>query len=189
AASEGGRARQLNAGALKASAENLLFLHVDSVFPDPKTLARALEELDRSIAVAGTDAVAGHFRLKFSRTDESSSFGYYFWEVKARLDRSECTHGDQGCLLRKSFFAAVGPFAADLPIAEDTRLAERIRDVGRWILLSPEIWTSARRFEVEGLRERQTLNALIMNFAAIDWADFFAAAKSVYRSQAAADKL
>ncbi len=188
-ASERGRARQLNAGAERASSDKLLFLHVDSRFKNENALAAAVEEFDSCCAASASDKVAGHFRLKFSRSHDNSSFGYYFWEVKARLDRPECTHGDQGFLLRKSFFKEVGPFDVEVPIAEDTRLAERVRRSGQWLLLSPEIWTSARRFEIEGLKERQTLNALIMNFADIGWTKFFSEAKSVYRAQSSTDKL
>jgi glycosyltransferase involved in cell wall biosynthesis len=119
-----GRARQLNAGVEHASCETLLFLHVDSTFHDVHALATGLEALAMKIADAGHDRVAGHFRLKFTRSDDSSDFGYYFWECKARLDRHECTHGDQGFLMRRSFFSTVGPFDTDVPIAEDTRLAE-----------------------------------------------------------------
>ena len=184
-----GRARQLNTGVEQASCETLLFLHVDSTFHDKRALAAGVEALAVKIADAGHDRLAGHFRLKFTRTDDSSDFGYYFWECKARLDRNECTHGDQGFLMRRSFFNAVGPFDTDVPIAEDTRLAERVRVKGKWFLLPAEVWTSARRFEIEGLRERQTLNALIMNFAAIGWDDFFAQARTVYRHQSASEKL
>ncbi len=187
--SERGRGRQLNAGAASASAETLLFLHADSVLTDDRALAVALSELDDECANRGDDRIAGHFRLKFSRTTEQSSFGFYFWEGKARLDRPECTHGDQGFLLKRSFFEEVGPFDADAPIAEDTRLAERVRARGKWLLLSPELWTSARRFETEGLKERQTLNALIMNFAAIGWPRFFTEAQAIYRTQSDTDRL
>ena len=186
---EKGRARQLNAGASQSFSETLLFLHIDSYFDDHQALFNGLTALESEISAQGSDRIAGHFRLKFTRSDNTSRFGYYFWECKARLDRHECTHGDQGFLLRKSFFEEVGPFDNDVPIAEDTRLAERIRAGGSWMLLPVVIWTSARRFEVEGLRERQTLNALIMNFTAIGWDVFFEQVKDVYKNQSDSEKL
>ena len=187
--SQRGRAWQLNAGAVHACSPTLLFLHVDSSFTDPQTLSRALRDLDYSCTSRGHHRVAGHFRLRFLRSDNSASFGYFFWEAKARLDRAECIHGDHGFLLRKRFFEEVGPFSVVAPIGEDTLLAERIRSRGEWLLLSDEIWTSARRFESEGLNDRQTLNALLMNFAAIGWDRFFREARDIYSQQVNAKRL
>lgn len=73
--------------------------------------------------------------------------------------------------------------AHSLPLLEDTRVAEKIRQAGAWILLPAEIRTSARRFEIEGLYERQLLSALLMNVAAIGWEAFFGAAPGIYRRQ------
>ncbi|PLX74578.1 MAG: glycosyl transferase [Desulfuromonas sp.] len=187
--SERGRGLQLNAGAEKARGDTLLFLHADSLFPDQLALRQALECLAQAITTAGHDRIAGHFRLRFDHRSSDHDFGYYFWEGKARLDRPECTHGDQGFLLRKRFFNQAGHFREDLPIAEDTEFAERIRATGRWLMLSGLIMTSARRFEQEGLVERQILNALLMNFKAIDWSDFFNAARNVYQPHTAVGRL
>jgi len=183
--SERGRARQMNSGARAAAAEFLLFLHADSDFPDPLALRKGLDTL----LDCGNEKAAGHYALRFDLPAEKRSFGYYFHECKARLDRPECTHGDQGFLLRNALFAELGPFDETLPLAEDTRLAEAIRRGGDWLLLPAEILTSARRFEAEGLAARQTLNALLMNFSAIGWEDFFRAAPAVYRRQDLADRL
>jgi hypothetical protein len=67
----------------------------------------------------------------------------------------------------------LGGFDETLELLEDNRFAEAVRKEGGWLLLPAEIVTSARRFETEGLAERQTLNALLMNFAAIGWDAFF----------------
>jgi len=179
-----GRGRQLNAGAARAAAETLLFLHADSILPEPRTLRGALDLLQIRLGQRGDYRAAGHFPLRFVRKDHAvPSLGFSFYEVKARLDRPECTHGDQGFLLRREFFRDVGPFDESLPILEDTRLAEKIRASGEWILLPGEILTSARRFETEGLYERQLLNALVMNFAAQGWEDFFSSVQDIYRTQ------
>lgn len=175
---ERGRGRQLNAGALAATAPLFLFLHVDSAFPHSLALRQAVDALP-----AGDQRMAGHFALRFALSAERYSFGYFLAESKARLDLPGCTHGDQGFLLSRNFFRQVGPFDESLPVMEDTRLAEEIRRCGQWLLLPAEITTSARRFETEGVFERQLLNALLMNFAAIGWDDFFRAAPEVYRSQ------
>ncbi|MFZ3209287.1 MAG: glycosyl transferase, partial [Geobacteraceae bacterium] len=171
---------QLNAGAAASRAPTFLFLHADSRFDDPMSLRKGLDCLAATIASRGHERLAGRFRLRFDRTDPAPSFGYYFYECKARLNRAECIHGDQGFLLRKSFFASVGPFPEALPMLAETRFAEIARENGEWLLLPADIYTSARRFEVEGLRTRQTLNAIIMNFAALDWQPFFQAIPLLY---------
>jgi len=181
--SQRGRARQLNCGVGLVQGETLLFLHVDCRLPDPLALRRGLDALEKAIAQRGDDAVAGHFALRFDLPPERRSFGYYFYECKARLGREQCIHGDQGFLLRRTFFVRVAPFDESLPLLEDTRMAETIRRQGQWLSLPTEIVTSARRFESEGFYARQLLNALIMNFAAIGWTEFFRLAPDLYRQQ------
>lgn len=179
----GGRGRQMNAGAARSRGATLLFLHADSTFADDLALRRGVDALNAAIAARGTERVAGHFALRFRRADERPSLAYYFYACKARLDRRECTHGDQGLLLRRDFFREVGPFDESLPMVAETRLADTVRERGEWLLLPAELLTSARRFETEGLRERQTLNAILMNFAAMGWEPFFREIPQLYRNQ------
>ncbi len=174
-----GRGLQLNQAVVQARGEWLLFLHADSRFADPRAIQDAIDNLQST----GSQTVAGHFSLKFRREDESPSYGYYYYEWKARLGRPETIHGDQGFLLRRSFFQQVGSFREDLPVMEDTDFAERLRRCGNWLLLPAEISTSARRFEQEGLWQRQLLNSIIMCLREIDYEKFFHAAPEVYRRQ------
>lgn len=172
----------MNAGALTSSSDWLFFLHADSRLEVADQLHKALEFLKNKQQQKGSDALAGHFSLRFD-SPAGKSFGLFYYEIKASLGRSGCIHGDQGMLLAKSYFHKVGPFREDLPIMEDTSLAEKIHASGQWLLLPGVISTSARRFQVEGLKARQTLNALMMNFLAIGWLDFFAKVPDIYRQQ------
>ncbi|PLX89369.1 MAG: glycosyl transferase [Desulfuromonas sp.] len=181
---EKGRGRQLNTGATAASADWLLFLHVDSRFDDPLALRKGMDRLSAN----GTDC-AGHFSLRFRRSQHGAEFGYYFHEWKARLGRPECIHGDQGMLLRRDLFDRVGPFRTDLPVMEDTDFAERLRQQHGWLLLPEQISTSARRFEREGFKQRQFVSALIMNFRNADWIDFFSGDHPVYLSHTESGRL
>ncbi len=183
-----GRSLQMNTGAKSAVAETLLFLHVDSRFNNPNALHRGWTELYK-VQSQSDGWIAGHFSLKFQRQDDSSSPLYYHMESKARLNREECTHGDQGFMLSKLLFQEVGPFDDLYPIAEDTRFAERVRLKGEWLLFPDIIETSARRFEVEGITERQTFNSILMNFTSIGWVDFFNHAHVVYATQYSACRL
>ncbi len=181
-----GRGRQLNAGIAKAKSRWLLLLHVDSRFEDELALRRGLDVM-RDFK---TNLVAGRFSLRFRDSGgQIPRAGYYYYEWKARLPRTECIHGDQGFLMSKETFQHIGHFRENLPVMEDTDFAERLRRVGRWVLLPSEISTSARRFETEGLWQRQLLNALIMCFRSIGWEEFFADAISVYRQQGAGGAL
>jgi rSAM/selenodomain-associated transferase 2 len=181
--SETGRARQLNAGAELAAAGVLLFLHADSHFPDPAALQRALQCYHAALDECPDLPTGGHFRLQFQLSRDQYGFGYYFWEWKATLDRPDCTHGDQGLLLSSQLFNQFGPFDETAPISPESHLADQLRRSGRWLLLPAILQTSARRFEVEGLAARQTLNALLMSCAAVDWREFFSRAADVYRCQ------
>ena len=180
-----GRGRQMNAGARAARSGVLLFLHADSRFPEPTALRDALT----AFSAAPSPATAGRFRLRFDRATAAPSLPWYFYEWKARLQRPGCIHGDQGLLVRRSWFDDLGGFDESDPVLEDVRLAEKIAARGSWLLLPAEIATSDRRFAVEGLRERQTLNALLMNFAAIGWGDGVRELVAGYRSQSQAQGL
>jgi rSAM/selenodomain-associated transferase 2 len=183
---EKGRARQMNRGAGAASAQTLLFLHIDSSFPDPLSLRKGLDAL--AAAKGANTPVAGRFALEFN-FDGEIPLPYRFYGAKATLDRTGCTHGDQGFLIPAAYFEEIGPFDPTLPLMEDTFLAERIRKTGRWLLLPARIKTSPRRFLGEGLLPRQTLNAILMDLAAIGHLGLIQSLKESYRSQHAAEKL
>lgn len=179
-----GRGRQLNQGLTRARGDWLLLLHVDSRFTDPHALRNSLDYL-----VLRGARVAGHFALNFRDTHSRHVAAYDFYQRKARLGLPETIHGDQGFLLHHSLADKLGGFREDLPVMEDTDYAERLRQLAQWQLLPAEISTSARRFNVEGLWQRQTLGALLMCFRDIGWNDFFTQAPAIYRQQAQTDCL
>jgi rSAM/selenodomain-associated transferase 2 len=184
-----GRGRQMNAAAAVCKGEMLLFLHADSLFADKFALRKALDALEAAMQTSGHQRVAGHFALRFQEEGSIPAKSFYFNECKARLNRRGCTHGDQGFLLHRSFFAEAGPFTETLPMFEDTRLAEVVRKAGKWLLLPAEIYTSTRRFEAEGFAERQLLNAIMMALAAIGREDFLLEMPSIYSCQNSARRL
>lgn len=143
----------------------MLFLHADSCIPSPTALADGLACLRRKLS----PRLAGRFALRFDLPEEDRDFGYYLCEVKARLGLPGTIYGDQGFLLPRTFFTELGGFREDLPVMEDTLLAESIRSQGTWHLLPATIVTSPRRFQAEGFAVRQRINALLMNFAMIGW--------------------
>ncbi len=184
-----GRGRQLNHGARSATADELLFLHADTSMADPHLLAAALKALRAARESTGNRRVAGHFGLRFQRSTQAHSGAYYFYECKTRLNRPECVNGDQGIMLCRAYFEELGQFDESLGYMEDARLARKVFRTGRWISLPGCLNTSARRFEAEGLKERQTLNALLLNFDVIGFDEFFDAARNAYRSQEKSGRL
>jgi len=184
-----GRGRQMNAGAAVAHADTLLFLHADSTFATGDALARGLSALRARQAAIGRHEVAGRFALRFRRRSDAPSLAYFFYEAKARLPRKECIRGDQGFMLSRSFFRVLDGFDEQRPFLEDLHFVETAATRGDWLLLPAEIGTSARRFETEGLRERQVLNAIIVNSLVAEWEEFFAALPGLYRFDADAGRL
>ena len=176
-----GRGRQMNAGAAVARADTLLFLHVDSAFAADDALGRALAALRMRQAATGCDEVAGRFALRFLRKSGAPSPAYFYYEAKARLARKECIRGDQGFMLSRSFFQSIGGFDEQMPYLEDLRFVDSVALRGEWLLFPAEIGTSARRFETEGLWERQVLNAIIVNSLVAGWTEFFTTLSGLYR--------
>jgi glycosyltransferase involved in cell wall biosynthesis len=187
-----GRGRQLNAGAAGARASDLLFLHADTRIEGPRLLAEGRARMRAERARRASERVAGHFGLRFDRAlpgTPRAQAGYYFYEAKTLLGRPECVNGDQGFWLARAYFDELGGFDESLPYLEDARLARRVFSTGAWVTLPGRLTTSARRFEVEGLGARQTLNALLKNFDAIGLSGFFEEAAEAYREQARAGRL
>jgi rSAM/selenodomain-associated transferase 2 len=183
-----GRCRQLNAGAGRASGELLLFLHADSSFRDPLALRRGIDQL-RQASGRDNPTVGGHFSLIFDRSGAAPSMAFTFYQRKARLNRPGCCHGDQGYLIPRALFTEVGPFDEQCELLSQTRFADRMRQNGQWMRLAPELITSSRRFETEGLRRRQTLNAIIMACGAAGRDDFLARLPTPYRQQRESERL
>jgi rSAM/selenodomain-associated transferase 2 len=183
-----GRGLQMNAGAGIARSNLLLFLHADSRFSRTDALRIAVSAY-RNMPEEAAEPVAARFRLRFRRQDDRPSLAYCFYESKARLNRADCIRGDQGFLLQRTLFNSLGGFDTTLPFLEDLCLAAAAAERVQWLLLPAEISTSARRFEAEGMYERQVLNAIITNAVAAGWTEFFCALPGLYRCTGSSGRL
>ena len=181
--SQPGRAHQLNIGANLASAPELLFLHADSEIKDNRLIYYALKHLKSQREYFLNEQIAGHFGLRFEANNKDRSQAYYFYEAKTQLNRLDTINGDQGFMLSKRFFEELGGFDETLAYMEDFRLAREIFKHGCWTTLPGKLTTSARRFEAEGLQQRQILNAFLCNFEHIGLMEFFNEAADAYRAQ------
>ena len=180
--SERGRGKQMNAGARATKSDFLLFLHADSRIESATLICDAIAALREAIKRAGHDRIAGHFPLRFAGASSGHATFYRYLEGKTRLNRPYTINGDQGLLIARAFFEAIGGFDERLPFLEDQRIAAKIAQQGEWIALPGELQTSARRFETEGVAERYSLMALIMGLYAAGADDFFSSAPKVYAS-------
>lgn len=183
--SPAGRALQMNAAARQANAPYLLFLHADSSLPDRRLLRNAVQDLRSRIFRRGNQRIAGHFALRFQRRNlEKNRLAWRYAEEKSALNRRYTTNGDQGFMLHRDYFFALGSFDEDLHFLEDLRLAQRVHDTGRWITLPGVLETSARRFEREGFHARYNLMAIIVAAHEAGAHSFFKASPEIYRQQA-----
>lgn len=176
-----GRGAQMNAAAVVATGEYLLFLHADSTLDDPLLLSNALH-----VMMSEPDKEcrrAGHFPLRFARTSGRNALAYRYAEEKTAFNRRNTTNGDQGLLLSADFFRTLGGFDECMPFLEDQRIAEKIRAEGRWITLPGHLETSARRFEKEGFHRRYILMSMMMGLHSVGVEEFFARAPGIYRTQ------
>ena len=185
---ERGRGHQMNTGAALATSELLLFLHADSRFEEREALCKAVA-FYRCRETSILQFFAARFGLKFRRSEQSPSLAWFYYEAKARLPRTDCIRGDQGFLLNRALFSEAGGFDESLPFLEDLRLTQATSLLVEWQLLPTVISTSARRFEQEGLLERQILNAIIVNSVATEWTEFFQSLPGIYHCHADTGRL
>jgi rSAM/selenodomain-associated transferase 2 len=150
-----GRAHQMDAGYREAAGSIVLFLHADTRLEPgwSEAVVSALEDP----TVAG-----GAFRLRF----EAPGLGYRLIErgVELRSRLGGLPYGDQALFVRKRLLDQAGGIAA-VPIFEDLDLVSLIKRTGRLALLPACAWTSARRYERNGvLRQVFRNNAALAGY-------------------------
>ncbi|MFN6482009.1 MULTISPECIES: TIGR04283 family arsenosugar biosynthesis glycosyltransferase [unclassified Nostoc] len=147
-----GRAVQMNAGALAASGEILLFLHADTRLP------MGFDEMIRT-ALQQPGIVAGAFKL---RIDASLfSLRWVEWGVNVRSHFYQMPYGDQAIFLTKEVFQKIGSFP-ELPIMEDFELMRRLKRIGRVVIIPTPVVTSARRWLQKGVFKTTLLNQIVI---------------------------
>jgi rSAM/selenodomain-associated transferase 2 len=137
-----GRARQMNCGAVQATGDILIFLHVDTRLPENalKKVAAMLE--DKAIVGGAFDLGIDSERFAFRVIEKMASW-------RSRLTR--VPYGDQAIFIRRDYFQSLGGFR-DIPIMEDVELMRRIkRRQGKINILKDKVKTSPRRWETEGV--------------------------------------
>ena len=136
-----GRARQMNAGAEKASGDVLLFLHADTRLPADADYV-VLNGLERS------GCVWGRFDVNIEGRSPLLSIVGLLMSLRSRL--SSIATGDQAIFVRRAAFHAVGRFPA-IALMEDIALCRQLKNVSKPLRLRERVTTSGRRWEKNGI--------------------------------------
>jgi hypothetical protein len=124
-------------GATQTTSEWLLFLHADTLLP------LEAESVFRTFA-AKPAAQIGTFRVQFA--DGGRFVNALAWAA-SRGDSVFTRFGDQGILVRRSFYAALGGFPP-WPLFEDVALFQKARKLSRVYWLPGYVFTSARAVSI-----------------------------------------
>jgi rSAM/selenodomain-associated transferase 2 len=134
------RAMLMNAGAARARAAVLLFLHADS-FPPPQ----AFELIKR--ALSNAYVVGGAFEHLFA--EPSWSLRAITWINRIRYRLTHNYYGDQGIFVRTAVFRRMGGYRP-LQLMEDVDFTQRLKRIGQTVLIRKALPTSGRRFLARG---------------------------------------
>ena len=136
-----GRARQMNAGAARATGIALLFLHADTQLPDGAAVLIAQ-------ALAGGASCWGRFDVRIAGRPLMLRVVGCMMNLRSRL--SGIATGDQAMFVSHAAFAAVGGFP-DQPLMEDIELSKRLRALSHPACVDRCVITSGRRWETRGV--------------------------------------
>jgi rSAM/selenodomain-associated transferase 2/rSAM/selenodomain-associated transferase 1 len=146
------RAAQMNAGAAAASGDILIFLHADTQLP--KKFHHAVSQSTQQRGFT-----AGAFSLRI----DSGLWGLRIIERVANW-RSRVLgmpYGDQAIFLPRRLFFQIGGYQ-DMPIMEDFEFVRRLRRLGKLVIRSECVQTSARRWLTLGIFKTWLTNQLMI---------------------------
>ena len=140
-----GRGLQKNAGAVVASSDHLLFLHVDTCI-DENTILEINAAFDQNIQ-------AGCMTLKID--DVRWIFRLFGFLVNRRAKYFGVIDGDSGLFIRRDTFNRLGRFES-VPFMEDILFSKRLCQVKERVVLLCPIHVSSRKWHEQGFLK--TLN-------------------------------
>ncbi len=148
----GGRARQVNAGAMAASSDVLLFLHGDTRLPEGYD-----QHVLNLLAMPGT--AAGAFALGI----DGPEIGLRIIEKLANFRSRffQMPYGDQAIFLKASLFRSIGGLP-DIPIMEDFVFMRRVKKEGRVVIAPVAVTTSSRRWKELGILKTTLINQVVL---------------------------
>ena len=138
--SDPGRARQMNSGAMIASGDYLLFLHIDTQLPE--------DFADVWQRIQQYQPLWGFFKVKLSGSPSLLRMVEAFMNLRSRI--TSIATGDQCIYVRCELFERLEGFA-DIPLMEDVELSARLRRHKRARWIEQSVITSSRRWEKQGV--------------------------------------
>jgi cellulose synthase/poly-beta-1,6-N-acetylglucosamine synthase-like glycosyltransferase len=143
-------------GAAKAKGDVLWFVHADTLVP--KDFA---EQISR--ALKDSKVVWGAFALGVQRRTPGLDLICLGANLRTRL--FNLPYGDQTLFVRRDAYIKAGGFAP-IPLMEDVDLAKKLGRIGRFCMVRARVYTSARRWQQEGLCARTLKNySLLLRYA------------------------
>jgi len=136
-----GRARQMNAGAAKATGDVLLFLHADTRLPSAAEML-VLDGLERIGSVWG--------RFDVAIDGKSLLLVPVAWMMNLRSWATGIATGDQAIFVRRDAFQLVGGFP-EIALMEDIALSKKLKRLSRPLCLHQRAVTSGRRWDTHGV--------------------------------------
>jgi rSAM/selenodomain-associated transferase 2 len=135
-----GRGTQMNTGADAATSEILWFLHADCR-PSPDSIGIMVD------ALADDRVLGGGFRWELT----GSKWYYKPFTALAHLKnkRRRNLFGDMGIFVRRDTFEKMGGYE-DIPIFEEVEFNNRLRKVGKTVILDTPLASSDRKLLNEG---------------------------------------
>ena len=138
--SDKGRAKQMNAGAVVAKGDVLIFLHADTILPLGSC------GLIRS---SMTDEYRwGRFNVRLSNEKKLFRIIEFFINWRSRI--SSVATGDQAIFVDRGLFEDIGGYP-DIPLMEDIAISKRLKQKSKPICLKSTVVTSSRRWEEYGV--------------------------------------
>ncbi len=186
-----GRAKQMNFAVSHAEHDLLIFLHADSRIQEPHFISNAIDFFIDCVQTVQNTNLAGHFPIKFIRRhhQHKHDLAYRYMEEKTLTNRPDTINGDQGLLIFRSFFRDLGGFDESMHFLEDQKISHHIFQNGQWLLLPGFLYTSARRFETEGIKRLYMFMGMIMGLYKAEIDIFFKLAPQLYKEQKDSDVL
>lgn len=146
------KAKQMNAGAARASGDILLFLHADTHLPS--------NFADRVRAAMEPDEIcAGAFSLGIDSEADSLRLIENVANWRSRVFKMP--YGDQALFVSRNVFYQIGGYP-EYPIMEDFEFVRRLKRAGKLVILPDAVRTSPRRWQNLGILRTWLLNQLII---------------------------
>ncbi len=148
---EAGRSRQMNAGAVQATAGLLLFLHADTRLPSNalKEIHDGLKPIVSNISSPrDKEKVWGRFNVVFDTFDWRMQLIAFF--INKRSAWTGIATGDQAIFVRRDIFERLQGYA-DIGLMEDIDLSKRLKHYSRPFCSHHCVTTSARRWQNKGV--------------------------------------